>query len=465
MSSVYVAVARGPAGFHKLLVLKELTANLSETGEFVTMFREEARLAALLSHPNVVQTYEVAQHDQRHFIVMEYLRGQPMSEVLRRAKGSGGLSVALAARIVADVCAGLHHAHELTDLDGKPLHVVHRDISPHNIFLTYEGQVKVLDFGIAKTAARAVVTETGVLKGKISYMSPEQARGVEVDRRADVFAAGIALYEALSNRRIWRNEDGEVDILRALMQGPVPSSPRAVRPEVPEALDAICKRALAVDRDERYPTCAEMGGDLEAFLETVTPRVTARDLGARVDEMFHAERAAVEKSVQLQLRALEEMTPARFAEGSLPNLTLGSGMAVTPSSKATRVDSDQRSVRAPRRLRGLAVAGVVVLGVVVAVGFAVTRRGSAGGPSANARPAEAPVPTGATAPAAPSLPPATTVLEPSPQATAAPAEVDAAAAAGGGPSAKSVAPAPGPAVRKRRPPAAAVAEDPLGDRK
>jgi serine/threonine-protein kinase len=465
MSSVYVAVARGPAGFHKLLVLKELTADLSQAGEFVRMFRDEARLTALLSHPNVVQTYEVAQHEQRHFIVMEYLRGQPLSEVLRRAKNSGGMPAAFAARIVADVCEGLHHAHELTDLDGKPLHVVHRDISPHNVFLTYEGHVKVLDFGIAKTAARSVVTETGVLKGKISYMSPEQARGVDVDRRADVFATGVALYEALANARMWRAEDGEVDILRALMQGPVASSPRAVRPDVPEALDAICRRALAIDREARYPTCAEMARDLEAFLETVTPRVTAGDLGARVCEMFHAEREAVEKSVQRQLRALEEKTPERFAADSLPNLTLGTGLAVTPSSQATRVESDRKGGRAKRRPGALAVAGVVALGVAATIGFAVTRRGTARKESVAGRPVEALVATGVPGTAAPSSP-ATSEAAASSTTAIAPAELDAGAAADVVPPAKSAVSTPGSAARKRRAPAAPAApEDPLGDRK
>src|SRR6185437_1077783 len=177
MAEVYLAVVRGPAGFNKLVVIKQIRPQLAEDPEFLGMFLDEARLAARLSHPNVVQTNEVGQEGNRYFIAMEYLEGQPLNRILHRLQKSGGLPLGLHIKILSDVLAGLHHAHELADYDGTALEVVHRDVTPHNVFVTYEGQVKVVDFGIAKAAGRAGETRHGVIKGKAPYMAPEQAAG------------------------------------------------------------------------------------------------------------------------------------------------------------------------------------------------------------------------------------------------------------------------------------------------
>jgi serine/threonine-protein kinase len=481
MSSVYLAVARGPGAFHKLLVLKELNPfqerSFPEEGgdaNFVAMFQDEARLAALLNHPNVVQTYEVLQFDQRHIIVMEYLNGQPLSVLLKRAHGRGGLAPGVAARIATDVCAGLHYAHELKGLDGAPLSVVHRDISPHNVFVTYEGQVKIVDFGIAKTAARSVATETGVLKGKVAYMSPEQAEGIEVDRRADIFSTGIVLYEALALVRIWKDRDADVDILRALMNGDIRRSPRDVNANVPEPLDRVCQRALAPKREDRYPTALDMARELEAYLETLSPRVTSREVATLMADMFSKERASVEESIQRQLRVFEQAPSAEFAASNLPNLTLAHGLSVTPSSRATAARTTTLRREGPLRGRVWMLVAAAALAAAITV-VAVRWRGTAHGDGGLAAPNGGPPPT-----ATERGPAATAVEPPAPPPASVPARVAPEPAApestavGPAPSDASVAHAPArrapsqqPISRPRPPPSIAQPPpvDPLGDRK
>src|SRR4051794_26091703 len=177
MADVFLAVARGPIGFNKLLVVKRLKANLVDEPEYVAMLGDEARLAARLNHPNVVQTNEVGQEGDQYFIAMEYLDGQPLHRVLTRSEKKERMPLAMHLRIVCDVLSGLHYAHELADFDGSPLNVVHRDVTPQNIFVTYDGQVKLVDFGIAKASGRDGETKTGIVKGKVTYMGPEHAMG------------------------------------------------------------------------------------------------------------------------------------------------------------------------------------------------------------------------------------------------------------------------------------------------
>jgi serine/threonine protein kinase len=200
MSEVYLAIARGPAGFNKLVVIKRLLSGLVADAHFLDMFLDEARLAARLNHPNIVQTNEVGVADEKYFIAMEYLDGQPLLKIVQRSLPRA-LPVHVALGIAANVCAGLHYAHTLADFSGTPLGIVHRDVSPHNIFVTYAGQVKIVDFGIAKATSRTTETQAGILKGKIAYMSPEHIGGVPLDGRSDVFSAGVVLYETLPRRR------------------------------------------------------------------------------------------------------------------------------------------------------------------------------------------------------------------------------------------------------------------------
>jgi serine/threonine-protein kinase len=211
MAEVFLAVMTSAGGVSKLAVLKQIWPELAGDPHFLAMFLDEARLSVRMSHPNLVQTYEVIDDGTRLAIAMEYLDGQPLARVMNRLRGAQALDLPLRLRIVARVLAALDYAHELHDYDGTPLAVVHRDVSPHNVFITYEGGVKLVDFGVAKNLASAHQTRPGTLKGKFSYMAPEQFLGRPSDRRADIFSVGVMLWEMLAERRFWNGaSDNEI---------------------------------------------------------------------------------------------------------------------------------------------------------------------------------------------------------------------------------------------------------------
>jgi phosphate transport system substrate-binding protein len=294
MADVFLAVARGPAGFNKLVVIKRLRASIAEDPAFRLMFLDEARLAARLNHPNVVQTNEVGEHEGYYFLAMEYLEGQPLRRVVNQAQSlRHPLGPVVSARIAADALSALHYAHELRDYDGTPLHIIHRDVSPHNIFVTYDGQVKLVDFGIAKATSSSAQTESGVLKGKVAYMAPEQVTGDVVDRRADVFAMGIVLWELLTEKRLMLRETAAAT-LHCLLSAPIPS-PLEIAPNIDPALGAIALKALHREREERFQTAAEMR---EALVEAVSRLGLRHDeVAIRMSTMFEAERAEIERRI------------------------------------------------------------------------------------------------------------------------------------------------------------------------
>src|SRR6185369_10133796 len=241
MADVFLAVARGQLGLNKLVVIKRLRQALAEEKPFRTMFLDEARLAARLNHPNIVHTYEVGEQNAMYFIAMEYLEGQSLNKVLKElVRRKETLEPAFAVRVVADALAGLGYAHELRDYDGRPLSVIHRDVSPHNIFVTYDGHTKLVDFGIAKAALSTTETEVGVLKGKVAYMAPEQAMGGRIDQRADLFAMGIVLWELLARQRLMTGASA-ANTLHKLMNEAIPRLSEAV-PGIDPALEAIVTR-------------------------------------------------------------------------------------------------------------------------------------------------------------------------------------------------------------------------------
>jgi len=312
MAVVYLAASQGPRGFSKLVVVKELKEEFTSDAEFSSMFVDEARLAARLSHPNIVQTYEVEESAGHFFIVMEYLEGQPLSQTRTRLAKMGAQLRDHQARVLCDVLEGLHHAHELVDYDGTPLNVVHRDVSPHNVLVTYGGDAKLVDFGIAKAADSSSQTRTGVIKGKLAYMAPEQAFGKPVDRRADVFSIGVILWEAITGRRMWKG-NAEGAIAHRLSIGDLPKIAEFA-PDAPPMLKAICERALAPKASDRYPTASAMRHDLDAYLATLAPRPTARDLGALIVNAFAEERARIAKLVEAQMLALRAATETASLE-------------------------------------------------------------------------------------------------------------------------------------------------------
>lgn len=352
MAEVYLAVVQGPAGFNKLCVIKQIRPQLATDPEFLSMFLDEARLAARLSHPNVVQTNEVGQEGDRYFIAMEYLEGQPMNRILHRIGRDGGLTLPMHLRIIIDMLGGLHHAHELTDFDGTPLNVVHRDVTPHNVFVTYDGQVKVVDFGIAKAMNSSAETRLGVVKGKVAYMAPEQARGERVDRRADIFSAGVMLWEAATGRRLWKGIP-DLTVLHRLINGDIPS-PRSVDPEVPEGLEKIVMKALALRREDRYSTATDLATALEELLETMGDRSALREVGKLVAKHFEENRTKIKQIVETQLKAAKSLATTEFQSINLPHLdgTSTSGPISLADRTGSRESMTRSDVSSPETTRG-----------------------------------------------------------------------------------------------------------------
>ena len=314
MADVFLAVQAGPAGmgFRKLTVVKRLRQNLADEPEFISMLVDEARIAARLNHPNVVQTNEVGSVGNQYFLAMEYLDGQPLHRIQHRSaqRSKAGDPVPLTAElqylVLMDALAGLHHAHELQDYDGTPLSIVHRDMTPQNIFLTYEGQTKVVDFGIAKAAGRSSETRQGVVKGKVRYMAPEQALGLHVSRRTDVFAVGIMMWEAAVGKRMWRDYE-EIEIVRALVSGELPKMPREIDPTIPEEVDAIIRKALALKIDERYATAEDFRLDIEQYLANTGQLVQIRRrLSPMLNTLFQDKRVEIRAIIEQQLATIED---------------------------------------------------------------------------------------------------------------------------------------------------------------
>lgn len=302
MSNVYLAVTEGTeaaAHFQKLVVIKMIKRELGEDPEFVRMFLNEARLAARLNHPNVVQTLEIGEASGRYFLAMEYLEGQPLHRILKSSEARTKLGLALRLHILVNALAGLHYAHELKGYDGAPLDIVHRDVSPANLFVTYEGHVKLMDFGIAKARDTSSDTRVGVFRGKAAYIAPEQARGEGVDRRADIYSAGVVLWELMTGRRLWSGLT-QAETLKRVVSGDL-VKPSSVSPRVSRELEQICMKALAFSKDERYSTASELAAELEQFTESHFPPVNGRELGAVVAQTFTGDRERIQAVIESQL--------------------------------------------------------------------------------------------------------------------------------------------------------------------
>jgi len=301
MATVYLAINRGLAGWSKLVVLKQLRPDVASDPDFLPMLLEEARIAARINHPNVVQTNDIGFDGHAHYIAMEYLEGQTLQGLTRRLTEQGRrLPLPLYLHILAQVLRGLHFAHELADYDGAPLSIVHRDMTPHNVFVTYEGVVKVLDFGIAKAADSKNETRSGTFKGKLRYIAPEQALGIPIDRRADIFAIGVMMWHALAGTRMWKDVS-ETDVLMQLAKGEIPNIAE-VAPSAPPELLSICRRALAHRPTERFATAAEMMDALESYLAQTHSQLLPRELAQFVDELFGERRATVRAAIDQRVR-------------------------------------------------------------------------------------------------------------------------------------------------------------------
>ncbi len=288
MAEVFLARAEGPGGFSKKLVVKRILPHFLSDPHFANMFLSEARLAAELNHPNIVQIFDFGQADGQYYLAMEFIDGANL-RVLNAAAIEQGhrIPFAIAARLASLAAEGLHFAHELKGDDGHPIGLVHRDISPDNILVSRNGAVKVVDFGIAKASSQPSMTRSGVIKGKMAYMPPEQLGRKPIDRRIDVFALGVVLHELTTGT--WPfDASSEVSIIQAIMNDVPFSHVRERSADIPEALDAIIARCLEKNRELRYPNCKELQADLEKFIASTGAHPTAADLADLVDKLVPA---------------------------------------------------------------------------------------------------------------------------------------------------------------------------------
>jgi serine/threonine protein kinase len=411
MAEVMLALMDAGGGANRIVVLKRIWPDLATDPDFVAMFNNEAQLAVRLNHPNVVQTLEVVQDPAQLALAMEYLHGQSLAGLLNRLAGPRGLPLPLRLRVLVEILAGLHYAHELTDYNGTPLGVVHRDVSPDNVFVTYDGQVKLMDFGVAKSTAAASRTRPGAVKGKLAYLAPEYFRSEIVDRRADVFAVGVMLWEMLAGRRLWAGL-GEAQIVHHLAAG-MPMARLPPDDSRPPLLDGICARALAVSPGDRYATAAELELDLQGVLAG-TEDSHARTLGRVVSNAFQAVRAEREALIARALETGSGPLPlagpswAREIDAMLPTIDGFFELTVVDVDVSFADEAKPPPPPPPPRLRRRplrsAIATTLLGGAVAFALFAELGQSRAPSPPA------APRPTAVAA--APSVPPATTPAPP-----------------------------------------------------
>ena len=295
MAEVFKAKSYGVEGFEKIIAIKRILPTMGEDRDFIKMFIDEAKIAGQLAHANICQIFELGRIDGSHFIAMEYIWGKDLLQIQNRVrKVKQQMPVPMACFAIAKVLEGLDYAHRKRDPLGRPLEIVHRDCSPQNVLVSYEGEVKVIDFGIAKATSRNSRTMAGVLKGKFGYMSPEQVRGLPLDRRSDIFAIGTMLYECLTGERLFQGET-DFSTLEKVRNVDI-QNPRSINPNIPEQVERVILKALAKDVDDRYQWCSEMLADLQQYLMSQDVVFTAKTLSTWLKEVFHGE---IEKERQL----------------------------------------------------------------------------------------------------------------------------------------------------------------------
>jgi serine/threonine protein kinase len=337
MAEVYRARERA-AERPLLYAIKVMRPQLAREARFVDMFNREGQLAMMLTDPNIVRTFEVGRIEGRHFIAMEYIGGRDLTQVLRRCQESNQrIPVPHAVYIASRIARGLHFAHNLVGSDGRPLNLVNRDVSPSNVRVSYDGDVKLLDFGIAQ-ALMKFTSEIGVLKGKFSYMSPEQIRGMPVDARTDIFSVGIILHEMLTTEKLFRG-DSEFQLMEKVRKAEI-RPPSSFNRRVNEQLDAIVLRALARDVKDRYQTAAALAADLEAFLEPY--RFDQKELKEFVRSRFRAESIKEAEDEHLAL-ASQPLTGAHSDDDDVDIVVHAPIEAAAPSARAHAASSAEPS--------------------------------------------------------------------------------------------------------------------------
>lgn len=400
MAELFLALHRSIAGFERLIVIKRILPDLARDEGFITMLLQEARIAATFAHPNIVTVFDLGNADGEYFIAMEHIHGEDLRSIVRamKAKNVREFPLEHAIALGLGAAAGLAYAHEKTDLQGRPLGVVHRDISPQNIIVTFTGDVKVVDFGIAKAAlsaeprsteipskqvnsegtdtgadpshkappfAHGRSTRAGQLKGKVPYMSPEQARGEPLDARSDIFSLGIILFELCTGRRLFRSAN-DLQTIELITAGDYPS-PSAINPRISPRLESVLNRALAPQRKDRYPNARELLADLEAIVHEEHIPVSSVALGRWMESLF-SERLAAQRTALAEGHQLADVIASEPREDFL-------GDSLPPASNRSSSVSLPPTVPATRKHRAL-VAAVVTLSVIAvcAVAFALSRQ-------------------------------------------------------------------------------------------
>ncbi len=382
MARVFLGRLKGAVGFSRMVAVKRLHAHLVRDRQFVTMFVDEARLAARIRHPNVVPIIDVVRTEDELFLVMELIQGASLARAASLSRKSGAfVPIQVAVSIVAGVLHGLHAAHEAKDDQGQPLHIVHRDVSPHNVIIGIDGVPRVLDFGIAKAKGRLQNTAEGVMKGKLGYMAPEQIGGTDVGREADLYAAAVILWELLAGRRLFKAAT-ETLVLASVLRG-AQDPPSAFRPEIPEALDELCMKALSPDPAARFATARELAQALEAAAPIASAGRIAAWLEEVADELLQNS-AIVVASADSQPRTsapdlpltLEAMMPpvpsSRPAPGSQPGSSsrpIAGAPWTSPPIERTALSfapPEPRPASRTARLASLAVAALLAAACTVA---------------------------------------------------------------------------------------------------
>lgn len=391
MAAVHFGRLHGAVGFSRLVAIKRLRPNYAGDAEFVRMFLDEARLAARLDHPNVVSTLDVVANESEVFIVMEHVLGETLDQLMRLARQR--MPPAIVSAIVCGILEGLHAAHEARGDTGEPLEIVHRDVSPHNVIVSVDGRARLFDFGVAKAASNTHETRAGVVKGKVTYMAPEQVRGA-ADRRADLYATGVILWELLAGRRRHAGEQNDAIFLKLAMGDVAPPPPLdALRDDVPPDIDAIVARATALSPEDRYTSAREMAVAVEAAIAPAPPREVARWLreiaGRRIEE------------VSAVMRRIEQDLPS---ESSLSIATGGATGSVHAMTATIRPDTTSSGVQpaeparasAPpprsRSRKAAAAAAIALAAVALVVGARALPRGAPAEPVGTRPPAAASLP-------------------------------------------------------------------------